>query len=139
MCLGTFSRRGAVACATTYHCAECASSPEGFLCNRKFLEIFYYMKRAALPRISPHYRTAGSFLDGRLLSHSRSNPDVYAVVIAKHLRIPSLFLDVLPYFTVTLQVTFLDPDFTVITAVPFFTPFTTPLALTVATFLFDEL
>ena len=139
MCQGTFSRRGAVACATIYCCAECASSPEGFLCNRKFLEISYYIKQAALPGISPHYRTAGSFLDGRLLSHSRSNPDFYAVVIAKHLRIPSLFLDVLPYFTVTLQVTFLDPDFTVITAVPFFTPFTTPLALTVATFLFDEL
>ena len=85
MCLGTFSRRGAVACATIYCCAECASSPEGFLCNRKFLEISYYIKQAALPGISPHYRTAGSFLDGRLLSHSRSTPDFYAVVIAKNI------------------------------------------------------
>ena len=31
MCLGTFSRRGAVALATIYPCAECASSRSIFI------------------------------------------------------------------------------------------------------------
>ena len=40
--------------------------------------------------------------------------------------------------TFTVMTAFLLPDFTVIFAVPDLTPFTTPLALTVATFLFEE-
>ena len=34
MCLGTFSRRGAVASATIYLCAECASLRSAFLFHR---------------------------------------------------------------------------------------------------------
>ena len=42
MCLGTFSRRGAVALATIYPCAECASSRSIFIVwKRSFL---YYKK-----------------------------------------------------------------------------------------------
>ena len=38
MCLGTFSRRGAVASATIYPCAECASSRSVFIVwKRSFL------------------------------------------------------------------------------------------------------
>ena len=38
MCLGTFSRRGAVALATIYPCAECASSRSIFIVwKRSFL------------------------------------------------------------------------------------------------------
>lgn len=43
------------------------------------------------------------------------------------------------YFTVILIETFLLPDFTVITVFPFFFAVTTPLLLTVATFLLDDL
>ena len=41
--------------------------------------------------------------------------------------------------TVIVRTAFLLPDFTVILAVPAFTPFITPLDDTVATFLFEEL
>ena len=44
----------------------------------------------------------------------------------------------LAYFTVTVTFTDIFPDLMVIVAVPYFTPFTLPLLLTVATFLFEE-
>ena len=48
MCLGTFSRRGAVASATIYPCAECASSRSVFIVWKRS---FLYDKKDA--RISP--------------------------------------------------------------------------------------
>ena len=43
MCLGTFSRRGAVALATIYPCAECASSRSIFIVWKRS---FLYDKKA---------------------------------------------------------------------------------------------
>ena len=43
MCLGTFSRRGAVALATIYPCAECASSRSIFIVWK---QSFLYDKKA---------------------------------------------------------------------------------------------
>ena len=43
MCLGTFSRRGAVALATIYPCAECASSQSIFIVWK---QSFLYDKKA---------------------------------------------------------------------------------------------
>ena len=48
MCLGTFSRRGAVASATSYPCAECASSRSVFIVWKRS---FLYDNKDA--RISP--------------------------------------------------------------------------------------
>ena len=53
MCLGTFSRRGAVASATIYPCAECASSRSVFIVWKRS---FLYDKKILLRRIS--YETA---------------------------------------------------------------------------------
>ena len=44
MCLGTFSRRGAVALATIYPCAECASSRSVFIVWKRS---FPYDKKTA--------------------------------------------------------------------------------------------
>ena len=48
MCLGTFSRRGAVASATIYPCAECASSRSVFIVWKRS---FLYDKKILLHRI----------------------------------------------------------------------------------------
>ena len=50
MCLGTFSRRGAVALATIYPCAECASSRS----------IFIVWKRSFLYDKNPEEKSSGS-------------------------------------------------------------------------------
>ena len=52
MCLGTFSRRGAVASATIYPCAECASSRSVFIVWKRS---FHTIKTAPADNISASY------------------------------------------------------------------------------------
>ena len=63
MCLGTFSRRGAVALATIYPCAECASSRSIFIVwKRSFLydkkECVEVPAPAAASRVSDIFHSA---------------------------------------------------------------------------------
>jgi len=63
MCLGTFSRRGAVALATIYPCAECASSRSIFIVwKRSFLydkkECVEVHAPAAASRVSDIFHSA---------------------------------------------------------------------------------
>ena len=68
MCLGTFSRRGAVASATIYPCAECASSRSFFVVWKRS---FLYDKKAVCPaqHLSMPAKTHGFFIhDNRMFA-----------------------------------------------------------------------
>ena len=60
MCLGTFSRRGAVASATIYPCAECASSRSVFIVWKRS---FLYDKKIPHPPPKQHNAAAAGTWD----------------------------------------------------------------------------
>ena len=86
MCLGTFSRRGAVASATIYPCAECASSRSVFIVwKRSFLydknECVLAHSRAEarllqqLSTLAPSAHPRGAFLSyGNEVSYTMKTP-----------------------------------------------------------------
>ena len=79
MCLGTFSRRGAVALATIYPCAECASARSIFIVwKRSFL---YDNKECALahPRRAFIIWKRSYLYDNKAETHTRCRASVSAL------------------------------------------------------------